>query len=262
MHRYIILLVNIILFVLTVIPHVSYALGLEIGAGYMRQEPSGDLAYKPLSSIDTLDIERDLGYEREYRLFGRIKAETPLFLPNVYLFATPITFEETGSKTENFTFGDISFDATLPFDSRVEMDLYDVCLYYSLPFLDKATLGKLNAEIGLNARIIDFNAEISGRDFITGLTATESVSKIIPVPMIYAAIQLNPVDFLSIEAEGRGVAYSSNHYYDIIGRIKIKPIGPLFIAGGYRYNDIKIDYSDVEASIKFSGPFVETGFVF
>lgn len=262
MHRYVILLVSTLLVVLTIIPQVSYALGFEIGAGYLQHKPSGDLAYKPLSSNDKLDIERDLGYDRENRIFARIKVETPLLLPNVSVFITPVKFEEPGSKTENFTFGDITFDVTAPFDSKVRMDLYDVCLYYSLPFLNKATLGKINAEIGLNARFVDIDAEISGRDVITGLKKTESVSEIVPVPMIYAAIQLNPVDFLSIEAEGRGIAYSSNHYYDIIGKIKIKPIGPLFIAGGYRHNDIKIDYSDIEASVKLSGPFIETGIIF
>ncbi|MCK5427171.1 MAG: hypothetical protein KAJ34_05705, partial [Thermodesulfovibrionia bacterium] len=60
----------------------------------------------------------------------------------------------------------------------------------------------------------------------------------------------------------RGIAYSSNHYYDIIGRVKIRPMGPVFIAGGYRLNDIKTDYSDVEASIKLRGPFIETGVMF
>lgn len=262
MHRYVILLVSTLLFVLTEVPQITYALGLEIGAGYVRHEPSGDLAYKPLSSIDKLDVERDLGYDKEDRPFARMKVETPILLPNIYVFATPIKFEETGSKTVDFTFGDITFDVTESVDSKVQMDLYDICLYYSLPFLHKATLGKINAEIGLNVRIIDFNAEVSGRDVITGLMATESVDKTIPVPMVYAAVQLNPADFLSVEAEGRGVAYSSNHYYDVIGRIKIKPIGPLFIAGGYRLNDIKIDYSGIEASLKLSGPFIETGVIF
>jgi len=262
MRRYVILLVSTLLFVFNVIPQVSYALGFEIGAGYLGHEPSGDLAYKPLSSIDTLDIEKDLRYDKEYRLFGRIKAEMPLLLPNIYVFVTPIKFEETGSKTGNFTFGDITFDVTAPIESKVQMDLYDICLYYSLPFLNTAALGKINAEIGLNARLVDFDAEVSGHDVITGLTTTESVSETIPVPMIYAAIQFNPLDFLSIEAEGRGIAYSSNHYYDIIGRIKIKPIGPLFIAAGYRHNDIKISYRDIEGSIKLSGPFIETGVIF
>jgi len=245
-----------------VIPQTSYALGFEIGVGYLLQDPSGDFAYKPLSSVDKLDIESDLRYNSEDNIFVRIKVETPLLLPNVSGSITPIKFEKTGSRTENFTFGDTAFDVTAPFDSKLRMDLYDLCFYYSLPFLNKATLGKINAEIGLNARLIDIDAEVSGRDAVTGLTETESVNAIIPVPMIYAGVQLYPADFLSIEAEGRGIAYSSSHYYDVIGKIKVKPIGPLFIAGGYRLNDIKIDYADIEASIKLIGPFIETGIVF
>jgi len=256
------LLTGTLIILFTALNQASFALGLEVGAGYFRQEPSGDLAYKPLSSIDKLDIEKDLGYDSETRPFVRLKAEMPLLLPDIYLFVTPIRFEEAGAKTRNFTFGDFTFDVSVPFDSKVQMDLYDICLFYPLPLLEGATLKTINVEIGLNARIIDFYAEVSGRDITSGLLQTQKVNETIPVPMIYAGLQLNPVDFLSIEAEGRGIAYSSNHYYDVIGRIKIKPFGPLFIAGGYRYSDIKIDYSDIEASVKLSGPFVEAGVIF
>jgi hypothetical protein len=108
-------------------------------------------------------------------------------------------------------------------------------------------------------RVIDLEAEVSGSDSLSGLSVTESESVIVPVPMIYAAVQFNPLDSLSIEAEGRGIVYSSNHYYDLIGRVKVKLLPPFFIAGGYRYNDLEIDYHDVEASIKLSGPFIEGG---
>jgi hypothetical protein len=80
--------------------------------------------------------------------------------------------------------------------------------------------------------------------------------------MIYLGAQLKPVKYLSLEAEARGIAYSSNHYYDLIGRLKVQPIGPVFIAGGYRYEDVKIDQSDVKAKITFQGPFLELGIVF
>ena len=95
-----------------------------------------------------------------------------------------------------------------------------------------------------------------------GVTVTESESATLPVPMLYAGLQINPIDMLSVEAEFRGIAYQSSHYYDFIGRVKVKPYGPLFIAGGYRSNDLKIDHSDVEASLKFSGPFFEAGVFF
>ncbi len=242
-------------------PGTSSALGIEMAAGYWAQDPSGDIAYKPVASIDTLDIENDLKYDKESRPFVRIKADIP-FLPNIYLMATPMKFEETGSKSADFTFGDRTFDFTAPFDSMVRMNMYDIGLYYVLPLMKTATLNTLSMELGINARIIDFAAEVSGRDAVTGGLITESESEIIPVPMIYAGVQINPLDFLSLEAEGRGITYSSNHYYDLIGRVKVKPAGPLFIAAGYRRNDIEIDYSDVEVSITFSGPYIEAGVSF
>ena len=262
MKRNFILLVMFLIFALTLVPQMSSALGLEIGVGYFRQDISGDIAYKPLSIIDTLDVEKDLGYDEEDKLFARVKAELPLLLPNIYFMVTPTKFEGTGSKTQNFTFGDITFDVTLPFDSELQMDLYDICFYYPIPFIETATLGKVNVELGLNLRIVDLDATVTGVDAVGGGTVTESVSEIIPVPMLYAGIQFKPIDFINVEAEVRGIAYSSNHYYDIIGRVKIRPMGPVFIAGGYRLNDIKTDYSDVEASIKLRGPFIETGVMF
>ncbi len=230
----------------------SYAVGLEISAGYWKQDPSGDISYKG----ESLDVEDNLKYDSEKKPFFRAKLQTPLFLPNIYLMATPMKFEETGSKDINFRFGDTTFTANVPFDSMVKLNHYDIGLYYSLPFINTATAGVLNMELGINARIIDLKAEVSQGNL------SESKSFTLPVPMLYAAVQLNPAGFLSIEAEGRGIAYSSNHYYDLIGRVKIKPIGPLFIGGGYRYEKIKIDHSDVEASIKFKGPFVEVGMSF
>jgi outer membrane protein len=232
-----------------------------MGAGYWSQDPSGDIAYNPVSSADTLDIEDDLRYGKESRPFVRIKAEIPFF-PNIYFMATPIEYEETGSKSADFTFGDRTFDIAASFDTMVQMNMYDIGLYYVLPLIKTATLNTLNLELGIGARIIDFAAEVSGRDAVTSELITESESEIIPVPMFYAGIQVNPLDYLSLEAEGRGIAYSSSHSYDLIGRVKVKPAGPLFIAVGYRIIDTEIDYSDVEASITFSGPYIEAGVSF
>jgi len=257
-----ILFAALLSFALSLIPRTSFALGIEAGAGYWGQKPSGTLAYKPSSTTDKLDIKEELKYDREYRPFARVKIELPLTLPNIYLMATPMKFEESGSKDADFTFGDITINGTQPFDTMLRLDHYDVALYYPIPLVKTASLGKLNVELGINARIIDLEAEVSGSQALTGTSVTESKRLTIPVPMIYAGVQIKPFDKLSIEAEGRGIAYHSNHYYDLIGRVKIKPVWLLFIAGGYRHEDIKIDVSDVEASVKFSGPFAEAGIEF
>lgn len=252
-----ILVVGGILFLLTVFlgPEITSAAGLEVAVGGWRQAPSGDISYKG----EKLSVENELKYDSENKLFGRAKIGLPLWLPNIYLMVTPMKFEDDqGSKNVNFTFGDKTFAATIPFTSSVKADHYDICLFYGLPFLKKATLGKLNAELGLNARIIDFKAKIDQPT--TGIEESKSLT--VPVPMVYAGIQIKPVKFIGAEFEARGIAYSSNHYYDLIGRLKIKPFKPVFISGGYRYEEIKIDESDVKATLKFKGPFIETGIEF
>jgi outer membrane protein len=252
-----ILIVGGILFLLIGfwVPETTSAAGLEVAIGGWRQDPSGDIAYKG----EKISVENELKYDSENKLFGRAKIDLPLWFPNIYLMVTPMKFEDDeGSKNINFTFGDKTFTATVPFKSSVKADHYDLCLFYGLPFLKKATLGKLNAELGLNGRIIDFEAKIDQPT--TGINESKSLT--IPVPMLYAGLQFRPIKFIGVEVEGRGIAYSSNHYYDLIGRLKIMPFKPVFVSGGYRYEEVKIDVSDVDATLKFKGPFVEVGIEF
>jgi outer membrane protein len=252
-----ILVVGGILFVLAIflLPEITSAVGLEVAVGGWRQDPSGDIGYKG----EKLSVENELKYDSENKIFGRAKIDLPLWLPNIYLMATPMKFEDDeGSKSINFTFGDKTFAADIPFTSSIKADHYDICLYYGLPFLKKATHGKLNAELGLNGRIIDFTAKID--QATTGIKESESLTFL--VPMVYAGIQFKPFKFIGVEGEARGIAFSSNHYYDLIGRLKIKPFGPVFISGGYRYEKIKIDERDVKATLKFKGPFAEAGIEF
>lgn len=240
------------------VPAVAGAIGIEASIGAWNQDPEGYVSYKPSSSTDRLDIDQNLNYDKETKVFGRLKIDMPLVIPNIYLMATPSRFDGRGQKDVNFKFGDKIFNANVPFDSEVQLDHYDIALYYGIPGLKTLTLGILNIELGLNARIIDFYAKVDQPS--TGLSASKSAT--IPVPMVYAGIQVKPIDLLKIEGELRGIAYSSNHYYDIIGRLKVSPFGPLFIAGGYRYEDVKIDYSDIESEFKLKGPFLEAGIEF
>jgi len=250
--------VYLIILMILFIPVVSQAIGLEASLGVWNQDPEGYVSYKPLTATDRLDIDQNLNYDKETKTFGRLKIDMPLVIPNIYIMATPSKFDGRGQKDVNFKFGDKTFNASVPFDSEVQLDHYDIALYYGIPGLKTLTLGILNLELGLNARIIDFSAKVDQPS--TGLSASKSAT--IPVPMVYAGVQISPVDLIKIEGELRGIAYSSNHYYDIIGRLKIKPFGPVFIAGGYRYEDIKIDYQDILSEVKLKGPFIEAGIEF
>lgn len=236
------------------------AAGLEVAVGGWRQSLSGTMGYEALSATDILDLENDLGFDDENRVMGRIKIDTPAFLPNIYLTGTPAEFEGTGSKSITFKFGNTTYNADAVLTSKVTLNQYDVGLYYGLPFIKTASAGKLNIDVGLNVRIIDLEASLSGLSGAVTLQERESIT--LPVTMLYLAFQINPTDSFSIEAEGRGIAIGVDKLYSLIGRLRYQFAGPVFIAGGYRFDQLDIDEDDVQADVDFGGPFVELGLKF
>lgn len=246
----------IIFIIIFTVPTASYALGLEFAVGGWKQSPQGYLSYELVTENDELDLERDCKYDDETRFTGRIKIDMPLFLPNIYLMASPMEFEGTGSKTIDFNFGGEIIKGNVPFYSKLTLDHYDIGLYYGIPFIETITAETINIDIGLNIRIYDFKVEIK-QD-----TTEESESSTLPIPALYLATQIKPFEKLAIEAEARGISYSGNQLYSLIGRVKVTVFGPVFAAAGYRYDKIKIDEEDVEVDMDFSGPFIEAGFKF
>lgn len=219
----------------------------------------GDMSYKAIDAQrDTLDFEKDLKLEDETRATGRVKIDMPLILPNVYLMYTPMEFEGMGEKEVDFDFGDQTFTKNIPIKSTVAMNHLDVGLFYSIPLLKMASFNKLNIDLGLNVKVADLEAEV--QELKTG--KKDSKSYTLPIPMVYAGVQLNPIENLSFEVEGRGVSYGGNHLYNLLGRIKFKIAGPLFIAGGYRYDSINLDEDDLMLDSSVEGVFAETGFEF
>ncbi len=237
-----------------VIPYKAFAfLGVEAGVGYWNQSPSGTLGYKG----EPLDLKNDLNFGDKSQVFARVKVELPLVLPNVYFMATPMSFDGTGQVSRNITFGDITFIANETLQSKLTMDHYDLALYYPIPLLKTATLNTLSIEVGLDVRYIKFDSSITGS--ISGISSKNTT---LYIPMIYAGVLVRPISSFSIEGEFRGFVEGTKHYYDYIGRLKVMPFGPLFISGGYRSEQIKIDESDVRADVNFSGPFIEAGVFF
>ncbi len=252
----------VLLFVLSVIvvPFRAMAIGLDASVGYWKQDPSGTLSYTPggapADANNTLDLKDDLGYTSKSRVIVRVNAELPSILPNIAFLATPMSFEATGKKNVSFTYGNQTFQADVPIQSKLTMDHYDLALYY--PLLNTITAGILELDLGLDGRLISFKGEIN-QDTL-GLSASKSLSLV--VPMAYGGVKIKPISALSIEAEGRGIKFGNNTYYDVMGRVRVNPISLLFISAGYRQESVKLDTNDVKTDIKFSGPFVEIGLSF
>jgi outer membrane protein len=240
------------------IPTTSYAFGIEIAGGAWYQSPSGDLSFDKSTKDDDLDLEDDLNYDDKWQPSGRLIIEMPSFIPNIYLMATPMKWDEKGKKNVAFKFGKKTFEADIPFDSKLKMNHLDVGLFWGLPIIKKATSDIFNIDLGINFRLLDVKAEVKQKE--TGIK--DSVSYFLPLPMIYTGMQIEPSKYFALEFEGRGIGWSSNYYVSLIGRLKVRPYGPFFVAGGYRYDKAKIDYEDLDFNIEFQGPFAEVGLEF
>jgi outer membrane protein len=240
------------------LPAISFASGVEFSIGAWYQQPSGDLSFDKTTRDDDLDLEDDLGFDDKWQPVARLKIDMPRFIPNIYLMYTAMKWDETGSKNVNFSFGGQNFQADVDYDSELEMNHLDAALYYGISGVQTATANVLNIDLGLNVRMLDFKAEIEQDD----INQKESEEYFLPIPMLFAGMQIEPLSWIALDLEGRGIAYSNNHYVSLIGKLKVMPFGPLYVAGGYRYDNVKIDYQDVDLDADFKGPFGEIGLEF
>ncbi|MGD8834139.1 MAG: TIGR04219 family outer membrane beta-barrel protein [Desulfobacteraceae bacterium] len=236
------------------------AVGLELTVGGWQQSINGELGYRPISDSDTIDLEEDLDFDDENRLFGRIKLDLPIFFPNIYLVGAPAEFDGTGSKSIALNYGDVTFNADAQLDSKITVNQYDIGFYYGLPFVKTGSAGMLNVDMGLNIRIFDLASRITGLSGTTTVTERHSIT--LPVPMLYLGVQIMPTDHFTIEAEGRGIAIGDDKIFSLLGRLRYQWAGPIFISCGYRYDKIDVDEDDVIADVDFSGPLVEVGLSF
>lgn len=246
---------SIILFALVFLCKAADAMGLEIAAGTWNQSVQGDVSYK---SEDRLDFENNLGYGDQFNISGRLKVDFPTFIPNIYVMATPMSFDAEGTYPEDFTFGDTRFEGDTAFYSEMVLNHYDIALFYGVPLLSHVSFDIINVELGINVRIVDLEATVRQQSE----SLEESVRHTLTIPMFYLATQIQPMEKLTIEAEMRGITYDDNHLVSVIGRLKYSPLSPIFVAGGYRYDNIVFKEKDIDADMEIIGPFFEAGFQF
>lgn len=238
----------------TVWAQPAWALGVEAAVNFWAPRATGSFGYQPVVTGDRFDLEEDGGLGREHNWGGRIKVDLPI-LPDILFQATPMEFSGTDSKGESFNFGGHSYAADVAMNSRLVLNHYELGLVFGVPLLETATLKTLNVDFGLVVRRQEVLAELSQP--ATGQFAR--VDKTYYLPMGYLAAQVRLLKKLALEAELHGLAYTGNHYYDLVGRVRFDLPGPVFVAGGWRYQDIELDEDGILASLNFSGPFAEVG---
>lgn len=251
------LIVVLVVAAFAVLPGKSYALlgllSVEGAVGGWSAAPSGDFEFDS-AGLDATDIEDVFGFDRETFPFARVRVELPLIIPNVYLMATPMKFD--GTAEESFSFAGETF--TVGADTELRLDMYDVGLFYGVPLLGLATMGNVNVDFGLNVRIVDLEATMKAADGAVDETEATTV----PVPLLFAAAQVDLLGPFSVEAELRGATLGYADIISAIGRVKVDTPGPFFVAVGYRTERVVVDTDDFDVDVDFSGLFGEAGFSF
>ena len=245
---------------------LSYAvpiLNVDVNAGYMMHSISGNIKYPADNGFD-IDLNDTLGLKGTNNFMARAKVELPI-IPNVYAQYMPMTFEKKDQSIGQITFGNTTYTGTV--STVMKLDRLDVALYYNVPFIGLATGGLLDAEVGINARITQFDIKLRGE--AGGQTVEEKAQLNIPIPMLYAsgALNLGPA---SVIAEIRAITFQSIRYYDITGELRFSPFGlpglAKFYGGvGYRMESFQIDKPpalDASMTININSPFINVGVAF
>ena len=236
-------------------------LGIDVSAGLINHKPSGVFQY-PVPQGDRIDVKRDLKFEDKSKVFARVRLEHPIpLIPNLYFQYMPMEFSGSNVVNRRIRYGNTTYDINAKLDSKVQLDRFDIGMYYGIPLSGLVSLGTLDPEVGINARIINFEGSITGQ--VSGQVRTESKSATIPIPMLYGALGINlPMIPISFRGEVRGVSVSKVSYYDwsLEGRVKPVKAFPIYLSAGYRHEQLKIkDIKDIYADVKVKGPFVMLG---
>jgi outer membrane protein len=229
----------------------------EISIGAFQQKPSGYVSYRAGSVADRIDVKNDANLADKTKPWAKFKLEHSIpVIPNIKLAYMPMKFDGSRNVTKTIRWGDNTYDLSAGFNLSVKLDRVDTTLYYNFPFIKTATAGKLDVEFGLNVRTIMLDAKLSGT--VTGVgSVTEGASTTLPVPMGHLAVEIRPINLVSLVGELNYIGYKNNAYYDYVAGLRLNPPvrTPLkpFVEVGYRHEKLKIDEQGVKADLNIKG---------
>ena len=249
--------IAVVLLLCTALPPRGDAFDAQYALWIKKQPSTVELTFEPLGSEKVRAFEDNRDVDEDTQSFGRFIVDMSQLLPNICVMATPIKYEGTNISNMRLDFGDDSVKDDIALNSELDLNDLDIDLYYGIPFVKTVSHDRLNVDLGINLRSIDFTDGIE-RDSIAQTSESFNLS----IPMVFAAIQFRPLDLLALEAEGRGISIGGKKSYGLIGRLCWKTHGPIYAAGGYRFSRYEIDNDGMVVNTEISGPFVEAGLSF
>ncbi|WP_192954709.1 TIGR04219 family outer membrane beta-barrel protein [Gallaecimonas mangrovi] len=228
-----------------VLPAHADFLGIYAGAGYWKNDMSGDLLGTSTSA------DNELGLDSADLVQWYVNFEHPIpLIPNVRIAYSDIDQAGSGTLDSGITYDGNTYSGQV--DSHLALKMTDVTLYYEL--WDTGA----DFDVGVTGRKFDGYMQLS--DPGGSNQASSSVNDW--VPMAYGNLRIDlPFTGLYAQVQGNGIAYSGNHIYDysaLIGYTLDIP-GPFDVGveAGYRRLELKLsDIGDFNTDLDISGPFV------
>ncbi|NOY17510.1 MAG: TIGR04219 family outer membrane beta-barrel protein [Gammaproteobacteria bacterium] len=222
-------------------------IGLQIGGGGWKHDPSGDFRYNSGGSSVSIDLDSDLHLQTQTQGYFYISFEHPVpLLPNVRIMSTKLENSGSGQISQDFTFNNQTYTASTSVTSTLNLNQTDLTLYWEL--LDNV----VSLDFGLTLKKISGEATLVSTALGTSSTTFSQV-----IPMGYFMLGVSPMEGLLISAETNIIQYSGSTISDFTAKVSYTTDYFLGIEGGYRKQVYKLnDVSGVFGNMQFSGPFL------
>ena len=239
-------------------------LGINVYAGYMNIEPSGEFALNDSTGSQSLgDIQIDVVDEFNIEDAGTIYLRADMDIGSWDLTLSGYSYDETGASILSEKFGD------LPAGSTVTTDLSILNVKGAITYPLPAT-GLVGLDIGVGVCIDYFNVDLDVNSSAP-VVGFESIDFNAPVPMLYgkARFDFPGIPFgASLDIGWLDVSLSDmkGNFLDTEAMILFTPLPTIEIFLGYRYTVIDahgdIDGQDFDTDLQLEGWYFGGGFSF
>ena len=247
MYRFRILLCCV-LFALVAMPVFADEM-VSVKVGYQSLTPSGTIAGNQSGVGTQIDVENDLNFADNEDLTAEVAFQ--LGIARLSLGYLPIEFSGSGNFTG--TYNGQTFTAADATEASVNLSLYDLGLTLNLINLDDLPV---RIQIGPEIAVKVIDAEVAFKATGVGVSINESDSGTVPIPTIGARARFGLSDYIAVVARVGYMEYDGNSFMDAEAQVEFSPLPLVGIYGGYRTFGLKIDETDLNVDVDFSGPFI------
>ncbi len=226
---------------------------LELAFTLWGENPSGEVT----SDTDTSDLQEDLALDTGVGTgFRALLAHPTKWLPDLELAFTPLLVRGSERLDEPLTFEGVRFREGLLVDTGLEMTLWDLTLFWRPLRVERL----VQLRLGVVLRNLDGIVFVRGR---VVATSSELVIAVPVVPMGYFALSTQPIDWVSLRAEVRGVVFGESRWIDGASLLRVWLGDNVFAGTGYRYQTLVLrDQGAADADTEIQGVAAEFGMRF